>query len=85
MEGKSLEDRVMERRLVIKHQTPFEERLAGHARRLKDKAKKLPPGSEQDELIRKARQTETASHLTEWLIPTARNCDSLGLPKSVKL
>jgi hypothetical protein len=54
----------MERRHV-NHQTPFEE--ACHARRLKGEAKKLPPGNERDDLIRKARQAETASHLTEWL------------------
>jgi hypothetical protein len=52
----------MERR-----QTPFEERLASQARRLRDEAKKLQPGSERDDLIRKARQAETASHLTAWL------------------
>ena len=57
----------MERRRVSKQQISFEERLAGHARRLRDEAKKLPPGSERDDLIRRARQAETASHLTEWV------------------
>jgi hypothetical protein len=56
----------MERRR-INEQTPFEERLASHALRLRDEAKNLSPGSERDDLIRKARQAETASHLTEWL------------------
>jgi hypothetical protein len=27
----------------------------------------LPPGAVRDELIRRARQAETGSHLTEWL------------------
>jgi hypothetical protein len=56
----------MERRRV-KQQTRFEERLASHARRLREEAKKLPPNSERDDLIRRARQAETASHLTEWI------------------
>jgi hypothetical protein len=51
----------------VQHQNPFEERLASHARRLRDEAKQLQPGIERDELIRKARQAETASHLTAWL------------------
>jgi hypothetical protein len=37
------------------------------AQRLREQAKALPPGIERDELIRKARQAETASHLNEWL------------------
>ena len=56
----------MERRR-IKHKISFEERLANQARELRDQAKTLPPGAEHDELIRKARQTETASHMSEWL------------------
>ena len=47
--------------------TPFEQRLADEARLLREKAKSLPHGRVRDELIRKARQAETASHLTEWL------------------
>jgi hypothetical protein len=57
-------------------QTPFEERLANHARRLREEAKKLPAGSERDDLIRRARQADTASHLTEWL-----NSPGLASPK----
>jgi hypothetical protein len=57
----------MERRRV-KQQTPFEERLASHARHLRDEAKKLRPGSDRDDLVRRARQAETASHLNEWLM-----------------
>jgi len=45
----------------------FGERLAEVAQRLREQAKALPPGIERDELIRKARQAETASHLNEWL------------------
>jgi hypothetical protein len=57
----------MERR-EVKHQTPFEERLASQARYLREVANSLPPGSVRDDVIRRARQAETASHLTEWLM-----------------
>jgi hypothetical protein len=55
----------MERRRG-KHKTPFEERLASQAR-LRNEAAKLPPRGQRDDLIRRARQAETASHLNEWL------------------
>ena len=51
----------------VKHVSTFEERLAEEAQRLRDQAKKLQHGKERDELLRKARQAETASHLSEWL------------------
>jgi hypothetical protein len=56
----------MERRR-IKHTMSFDERLADRAKRLRDQAKTLSPGIERDELIRKARQAETASRVNEWL------------------
>jgi hypothetical protein len=45
----------------------LEERLADEAKQLREEAKTLPPGSKREALLRKARQDETASHLTEWL------------------
>lgn len=42
-------------------------RLAEEAKRLREEAKLLPPGAVRDELIRKARQAETGSHVTEWV------------------
>ena len=51
----------------IRHQTSLEERLANQVRQLREQAKTLPPGAEREELLRKARQTETASHMSEWL------------------
>ena len=57
----------MERR-GVKDQFPFEERLASLGCRLRDEAKKLPPDRDRDDLIRRARQAETASQLTEWLM-----------------
>jgi hypothetical protein len=55
----------MERRR-IKHEASFEKRLAEQARRLKEQAEALPPGKERDDLMRRARQAETASHINEW-------------------
>ena len=56
----------MERRR-IKHKMSLEERLANQARQLREQAKTLPHGAEREELLRKARQTETASHMSGWL------------------
>ncbi|MCK1713326.1 MULTISPECIES: hypothetical protein [unclassified Bradyrhizobium] len=58
----------MKRRRRIKHTSTFEERLAQEARRFKEAAEKELPGSTARELLlRRARQAETASHLSEWL------------------
>jgi hypothetical protein len=42
-------------------------RLDDEAARLRAQADKLPHGPKRDELIRKARQAETATHVDEWL------------------
>lgn len=55
------------RRQRIDHTSSLEERLLDQARRFKDQANALRPGRERDELIRKARQAETASHINEWI------------------
>jgi hypothetical protein len=47
--------------------TTLEERLGEEAKRLRAKAKSLPPGAARDELIRKVRQAETGSRISEWL------------------
>ena len=56
----------MERRRFNRPQS-LEERLAEEAKRLRAEAKLLPPGARRDEMIRKARQAETGSHISEWL------------------
>ena len=56
----------MERRRVKQIQS-LEDRLAEEAKRLREEAKSLPPGALREELIRKARHAETASHMNEWL------------------
>lgn len=45
----------------------LEERLAQEAKRLRDEAKLLRPGAARDDLVRKARQAETGSHISGWL------------------
>jgi hypothetical protein len=56
----------MERRRFTQAQS-LEERLAEEAKRLRAEAKLLPPGAIRDVMIRKARQAETGSHMSEWL------------------
>jgi hypothetical protein len=52
----------------IKHQTTFEERLAEEAIKFREAANKQPPGSLARELLlRRARRSETASHINGWL------------------
>jgi hypothetical protein len=52
----------------VKHTATFEERMAEDARRFREAAKDLPPGSyAQELLLRRARQAETASNINNWL------------------
>jgi hypothetical protein len=57
----------MQPRSRFKRTQSLEERLAKEAKRLREEARLLPPGALREELIRKARQAEIASHLNEWL------------------
>jgi hypothetical protein len=54
----------------------FEERLAEHKASLEQKAARLKPGPERDELLRKAGQIDTAVHINAWL-----NSPGLQAPK----
>ncbi|WP_247495062.1 MULTISPECIES: hypothetical protein [unclassified Bradyrhizobium] len=56
----------MQRRRV-KQTLSLEERLSEEAKRLREKARSLPPGADREALLRKARQADTGSHLSEWL------------------
>jgi hypothetical protein len=51
----------------FKQALSLEERLVEEAKRLREEAKSLPPGAEREALLRKARQAETGSHMSEWL------------------
>jgi hypothetical protein len=51
----------------IKHTLPFSARCLQEAERLRAEAKTFQPGPERDQLIRRARQADTAAHIDEWL------------------
>jgi hypothetical protein len=55
----------MERR--FKQSVPIDQRLIEQAKRLRKEAKGIPPGVERENLIRRARQAETAAHIQERL------------------
>jgi hypothetical protein len=45
----------------------FEDRIAAEKAELEAQVAKLRPGPQMDELLKKIRQLETASHMNEWL------------------
>jgi hypothetical protein len=45
----------------------IEQKWHQHSEAAKSAAEKLPQGKEREDLLRKARQLETASHINEWL------------------
>jgi hypothetical protein len=51
----------------FKQTLSLEERLAEEAKRLREEAKLLPPGAVREEMLRRARQAETGSQMSEWL------------------
>ena len=57
----------MQRRRRFKQTVSLEERLSQEAERLRKEAKSLPPGPQREDALRKARQAETGSHMSEWL------------------
>jgi predicted trehalose synthase len=70
-----MEQRMPERRRFTQT-TSLEERLADEAKRLRKQAQGTLPGIERERLLRRARQAETASHMTDWL-----NSPGLQAPK----
>ena len=56
-----------QQRRRLKQLKSLEERLAEDAKRLREEARLLPPGAMRDATLRKARQAETGSHMSEWL------------------
>ena len=57
----------MTERRRFKQTTSLEQRLAEEARRLREEAELLPHGPVRDEALRKARQAETGSRISDWL------------------
>lgn len=56
----------MQTRRRFKQDMPLKERLALEAQSLRQQADNALP-EEREQLLRKARQAETASHLSDWL------------------
>jgi hypothetical protein len=56
---------VMQRRRSTPH--TFESQIAAERARLEARASELPHGPEKDQLLRKIRQLNTASHMGDWL------------------
>jgi len=57
----------MQQRRRFKQPAPLDQRLTDEAQHLRKEALGMPPGIDRERLIRKARQVETASHISEWL------------------
>nr|WP_084031081.1 hypothetical protein [Bradyrhizobium paxllaeri] len=57
----------MQQRRRFKQTETLETRLANEAKRLREEAKLLPAGRPRETLLRRARQAETGSHMSEWL------------------
>jgi hypothetical protein len=70
----------MQRRHFRQNQ-PLEERLAEEAKRLRAEAKLLPPGARRENLIRRARQAETGSRISEWLSSPGLKAPELDDPQ----
>jgi len=56
----------MQRRRQFKQTISFKDRLASFAKEARERASRLRPGPEKDELLKKASQADTASHLDDW-------------------
>jgi hypothetical protein len=57
----------MQKRRRVTQTLDLEERLAEEAKRLREQAELLPPGPVRESALRRARQAETGSHMSEWL------------------
>jgi hypothetical protein len=57
----------MQQRRHYTQRETLEQRFAEEAHCLREQANLLPPGAVREATIRKARQAETGSHLSDWL------------------
>ena len=55
----------MQRRRSVPH--TFEENIAAEKAKLEAQIAQLKPGPQMDAVLKKIRQLETASHMSEWL------------------
>ena len=56
----------MLKRRRLKQASSLKDRLLAFAEEVRETASRLRPGPEQDALLRKARQADTAAHIEEW-------------------
>jgi hypothetical protein len=54
-------------RIRFKQTQSLEVRLAEQAKLLREEARLLPPGAARENLLRRARQAEMGSQMSEWL------------------
>ena len=61
------DDRAVIRRKRTRHEVSFRERLLNSAREAREAAELLPLGKMREQLLRKARASETAADIDEWI------------------
>jgi hypothetical protein len=57
----------MQYRRRFKQTEALKDRLASIAKKARERASLLPPSPERDDLLRRASQADTASHVDEWV------------------
>jgi hypothetical protein len=57
----------MLKRRRLKQIAPFQQRLTEWSQSIRDQAASLPAGIERENLLKKARQADTASHIDDWV------------------
>jgi hypothetical protein len=57
----------MQHRRRVKHQFTLQDRIVAWIKEVRRQAAELPPGPEQDMLLKKVQQAETAMHLEDWV------------------
>ena len=65
--SEDLPPKPVKKRRRAKQTVRLEERLALRARDDRNRARSLPPGREREDLLRRARRTEEATRMAEWL------------------
>jgi len=68
------------RRRRFKQTVSLEDRLAREAQRLRKQAQGTPQGFQRERLIRRAKQLETASRLSQWMSLSSAHPHSKGCP-----
>jgi hypothetical protein len=57
----------MQKRRRFKQSLSLKERLFSFAKEMRKKASQLPPGSERDDALKRARSADTATRVEQWL------------------